>query len=80
MPSGIQGIPVVPPAQPRSNNEQLGLASVGCAEVRSEPHYHGDNGWTWKPFWDEYAKLHEKYFDLVNFNSGRDIPNLGGAP
>jgi chromosome segregation ATPase len=163
MPRGIQGISVVPPAQPRSNNEQLRLASVGGAEVRSEPHLHGcdshglshpaslldrsdkvnewnriardrcascdelrqrdrriaelrdeidelrdlvrrmtedvedadnvleqwretfdmkltDNGWTWKPFWDEYAKLHEKYFDLVNFNSGRDIPNLGGAP
>ena len=26
------------------------------------------------------SSLHEKYFDLVNFNSGRDIPNLGGAP
>ena len=64
----------MPPAQPRSNNEQLGLASVGCAEVRSEPHLHGTRAW------DEYAKLHEKYFDLVNFNSGQDIPNLGGAP
>ena len=20
-----------------------------------------DNGWTWKPFWNEYARLNEKY-------------------
>jgi hypothetical protein len=38
-----------------------------------------DNGsWTWKPFWDEYAKLTEKYYDLVkHWNRAVTILNAG---
>ena len=37
-----------------------------------------DKGWTWKPFWDEYAKLNDKYYDLVRrWNRAVSILNAG---
>jgi hypothetical protein len=37
-----------------------------------------DKGWTWKPFWDEYAELHQKYYDLVRrWNRAVPILNAG---
>jgi hypothetical protein len=65
-------------AERESAEIKLKLLALGLSRFEAFGMERGDNGWTWKPFWDGYADLIERHSALVRqWNKAVPILNAG---